>query len=227
GRTFCARGERHLLAGRPDNRAGSPRRVGHRADARRRRRALVRRGRAAGRSEGAPRSRHARAAGLRTRRPPRPRQRDRAAAFERGAASAARGVRAAQRCRDVRRGGRGVHQQAAKRLPLIRAAVSARAGELEQLRARFIELAPEGFEEEERGAKVELAAYGEAALRVLAAFPDARTSEVESGWEERWRAFHRPVRIGPLWVGPPWEQAPSDSVAVVIDPGRAFGTGAH
>jgi ribosomal protein L11 methyltransferase len=52
-------------------------------------------------------------------------------------------------------------------------------------------------------------------------------SEVETGWEDRWRAFHRPVRIGPLWVGPPWEHAPGDSVAVVIDPGRAFGTGAH
>ena len=81
--------------------------------------------------------------------------------------------------------------------------------------------------EEERGARVELVAYGDAALRVLAAFPDARTSEVESGWEDRWRAFHRPVRIGPLWVGPPWEEPPKGAVAVVVDPGRAFGTGAH
>jgi ribosomal protein L11 methyltransferase len=62
---------------------------------------------------------------------------------------------------------------------------------------------------------------------VLAVFPDARKTDVEAGWEERWRAFHRPVRIGPLWVGPPWEEAPDDAVAVVVDPGRAFGTGAH
>ena len=49
-----------------------------------------------------------------------------------------------------------------------------------------------------------------------------------AGWEERWRDFHRPVRVGPLWVGPPWEEPPPDGVeAVVIDPGRAFGTGAH
>ena len=34
-------------------------------------------------------------------------------------------------------------------------------------------------------------------------------------------------RIGPLWVGPPWEAAPTDATAVVIDPGRAFGTGGH
>jgi len=51
--------------------------------------------------------------------------------------------------------------------------------------------------------------------------------EVEPGWEDRWRRFHRPVRIGPLWVGPPWEDAPADALSVVIDPGRAFGTGAH
>jgi ribosomal protein L11 methyltransferase len=46
-------------------------------------------------------------------------------------------------------------------------------------------------------------------------------------WEERWREFHRPVRVGPLWVGPPWLDPPADLNAVVVDPGRAFGTGAH
>src|SRR5206468_8894660 len=71
------------------------------------------------------------------------------------------------------------------------------------------------------------AAYGAAAERVLAAFPEARIVEVEAGWEDRWREFHRPVRVGPLWIGPPWESAPADANAVVIDPGRAFGTGAH
>jgi len=30
-----------------------------------------------------------------------------------------------------------------------------------------------------------------------------------------------------VWVGPPWEDAPSSAIPVVIDPGRAFGTGAH
>jgi ribosomal protein L11 methyltransferase len=62
---------------------------------------------------------------------------------------------------------------------------------------------------------------------VLAAFPGARSTQVESGWEDRWRVFHRPARVGPLWVGPPWETAPADALAVTIDPGRAFGTGAH
>lgn len=98
---------------------------------------------------------------------------------------------------------------------------------MEALRARFVELAPEGFEEAEHGEEVELAAYGDAAARVLAAFPDAVVRDVETGWEERWREFHRPVRIGPLWIGPPWESPGRNAVAVFIDPGRAFGTGAH
>jgi hypothetical protein len=33
------------------------------------------------------------------------------------------------------------------------------------------------------------------------------------------------VRAGRLWVGPPWHQP--EHPAVVIDPGHAFGTGAH
>jgi len=61
----------------------------------------------------------------------------------------------------------------------------------------------------------------------VAAFPDARRDEVEAGWEDRWREFHRPVETGPLWVGPPWERAPGNRLSIVIDPGRAFGTGAH
>jgi ribosomal protein L11 methyltransferase len=62
---------------------------------------------------------------------------------------------------------------------------------------------------------------------VLGAFPEAVVSDVEPGWEERWREFHRPVRIGPLWIGPPWEMPDGNAITVVVDPGRAFGTGAH
>ena len=53
------------------------------------------------------------------------------------------------------------------------------------------------------------------------------SERVEPGWEDRWREFHRPVWVGPLWIGPPWEEPPAEATAVVIDPGRAFGTGAH
>ena len=51
--------------------------------------------------------------------------------------------------------------------------------------------------------------------------------DVDDGWADSWRAFHRGAAVGRLWVGPPWEEAPAGLTAVVIDPGRAFGTGAH
>ena len=66
---------------------------------------------------------------------------------------------------------------------------------------------------------------GEAGVR--AAFAEVRAEPVESGWEDRWKTFHRPVRAGGLWIGPPWLAAPGDVEAVVVDPGLAFGTGAH
>jgi ribosomal protein L11 methyltransferase len=62
---------------------------------------------------------------------------------------------------------------------------------------------------------------------VRAAFPEAVSDAVQPGWEEAWKRFHRPVRIGPLWVGPPWERPGPGVLSVVIEPGRAFGTGAH
>ncbi len=110
---------------------------------------------------------------------------------------------------------------------MIRVAVTASAGRAEELRARFIDLAPEGFEELERAGAVELAAYGPAAECVIAAFPDAAVSEVHDDWAHRWREFHHAVWVGPLWIGPPWEAPDEGSVGVVIDPGQAFGTGAH
>jgi ribosomal protein L11 methyltransferase len=92
----------------------------------------------------------------------------------------------------------------------------------------MLELFPAGFEEAEAGAEVELAAYGQAAGEErLRAFGPVSVSPVEPGWADAWRRFHRPAVVGPLWVGPPWEQPPAGAVAVVIDPGRAFGTGAH
>jgi ribosomal protein L11 methyltransferase len=105
--------------------------------------------------------------------------------------------------------------------------VPAEAGE--EARARMLDLFPAGFEERDDAGVVELAAYtdadGEARARV--AFGDVDATAVEPGWEDRWREFHRPVRIGPLWIGPPWETPEPGALAVVIDPGRAFGTGAH
>jgi ribosomal protein L11 methyltransferase len=93
----------------------------------------------------------------------------------------------------------------------------------------MLELFPEGFEESETAGGIELAAYTDAdgASRLREAFGAVESIAVEADWPDRWREFHRPVRTGPFWVGPPWERPPDDAVAIVIDPGRAFGTGAH
>ena len=101
--------------------------------------------------------------------------------------------------------------------------------EAERARATMIELFPQGFEERDGTDGVELVAYTDAGgeERLWAAFSGVRAADVAAGWEERWRAFHRPVRIGPLWIGPPWERPDEGAVTVVIDPGRAFGTGGH
>ena len=93
----------------------------------------------------------------------------------------------------------------------------------------MIELFPAGFEELDTADGVELAAYTDAGgeERMWHAFGGARAASVDEAWEDRWRAFHRPVVVAGVWVGPPWEDAPPESAAVVIDPARAFGTGSH
>jgi ribosomal protein L11 methyltransferase len=93
----------------------------------------------------------------------------------------------------------------------------------------MLELFPEGFEEVDSNGAVELIAYTDPGgeERLWHAFGGARAQDVAADWRDRWKAFHRPVRVGPLWIGPPWEDLPQDATAVVIEPGRAFGTGAH
>jgi ribosomal protein L11 methyltransferase len=93
----------------------------------------------------------------------------------------------------------------------------------------MVELFPDGFEELAHADEVELAAYtnAEGAKRLWRAFGEVSASDVSEDWARRWQRFHRPARVGPLWIGPPWEEPPGDAVCIVIDPGRAFGTGAH
>jgi ribosomal protein L11 methyltransferase len=93
----------------------------------------------------------------------------------------------------------------------------------------MLELFPEGFEERDHSDGLELVAYTDDAgeERLWAAFGEVLADEVPPGWEDRWREFHRPTQIGSVWVGPPWETPPAELEAIVIDPGRAFGTGGH
>jgi ribosomal protein L11 methyltransferase len=108
-------------------------------------------------------------------------------------------------------------------------AVRVPADGAEVARARLLPFAPAGFEEVEGDGWLELAVYVEerGETRLRAAFDDVTVQPVEAGWEDRWRAFHRPVMAGGLWIGPPWDAPPDGIAAVVVDPGRAFGTGAH
>jgi ribosomal protein L11 methyltransferase len=124
---------------------------------------------------------------------------------------------------------------------VIRLALRVARADAEVALAELLELVPGGVEEVDHGDTVEYAVYG--APGELPALPDLRaaagdalvdvsTTEVADDWAERWRAFHRPIDVGPpgrrLHVRPPWEPAPADDrLDVVIDPGQAFGTGAH
>jgi ribosomal protein L11 methyltransferase len=104
--------------------------------------------------------------------------------------------------------------------------------------AELIDVFPGGVEEVDAGDQVEYAVYG--APGELPSLPDlraaaggalvgVRTTEVADDWADRWRAFHRPLTVaGRLHVRPPWAPPPEPGLLdVVIDPGRAFGTGAH
>lgn len=93
----------------------------------------------------------------------------------------------------------------------------------------MLELFPQGFEEVDLADGVELVAYTDARgeERLWHVFGGVRGQDVAADWRDRWKAFHQPVRVGPLWIGSPWHDPPPDATAVVIDPGRAFGTGAH
>ena len=93
----------------------------------------------------------------------------------------------------------------------------------------MLELFPEGFEEIDTHDGIELVAYtgADGEERLWQTFGGVRGEDLVADWRDRWKHFHRPVRVGRLWIGPSWHEAPADAVAIVVDPGRAFGTGAH
>ena len=126
---------------------------------------------------------------------------------------------------------------------MIRLAVRLARDEAGTVLAELLELSPAGVEERELpGGGVEYVVYGAAgelpalpAVRAAAGdvLVEVSTEEIPDDWSERWKAWHRPVdvswRLKRLRVRPPWE-APVDDPAVidlVVDPGQAFGTGAH
>jgi ribosomal protein L11 methyltransferase len=121
---------------------------------------------------------------------------------------------------------------------VIRLALAVRREEAELALAELLELAPSGVEETELpDGLIEYAVYGPpgelpALPRFRAAVGGALVSvsstEVPDDWAERWREFHQPILVADrLYVRPPWLEARADTIDLVIDPGQAFGTGAH
>jgi len=122
---------------------------------------------------------------------------------------------------------------------MIRLAVRAPAAAAEQVLAALLDLAPSGVEQVDGGGFVEFAVYG-----APGELPELDAGEAEIGgirvtvsgeevpddWAERWKRFHAPVLVADrLYVRPPWEDVPirPGVIDLSIDPGRAFGTGAH
>jgi ribosomal protein L11 methyltransferase len=107
----------------------------------------------------------------------------------------------------------------------------------EPVLAELLQLVPAGVEERDvdpatveyvlYGAPGELPALGHVRAAAGGALVDVTTAELPDDWDERWRSFHAPLDVGPLRVRPPWEPPRAGALDVVIDPGQAFGTGAH
>ncbi len=120
---------------------------------------------------------------------------------------------------------------------MIRLAVRCRPEQAEIVLAELTVLAPNGVEEERGPDYVEYAIYGgEGELPELGEIEVAAgdglvevvATEVPDDWADRWQDFHKPLLVGErLWLRPSWEEPRDGTIDVVVDPGRAFGTGAH
>ena len=123
---------------------------------------------------------------------------------------------------------------------MIRLAVRCQPAHADRVLAELLELVPGGVEEERGDDWVEFAIYGPPgelpALPALEASAgedliEISSTEIPDDWADRWRDFHEPVLVagGRLVVRPSWEEAAGAraEVDIRIDPGQAFGTGAH
>jgi ribosomal protein L11 methyltransferase len=120
---------------------------------------------------------------------------------------------------------------------LIRLAVRCPPEQADLVLAELTVLAPNGVEEERGPGYVEYAIYGgegelpelgELDAVVGAGRIEVSSTEIPDDWADRWRDFHKPLLVGErLWLRPSWEPAREGAIDVVVDPGQAFGTGAH
>jgi ribosomal protein L11 methyltransferase len=120
---------------------------------------------------------------------------------------------------------------------LIRLAVRCLPEQAELVLAELIVLAPNGVEEERGPGYAEYAIYGgegelpelgEIDAAIGEGLVEVTSTEVPDDWADRWQEFHKPLLVGGrLWLRPSWEAPREGALDVVVDPGLAFGTGAH
>jgi ribosomal protein L11 methyltransferase len=120
---------------------------------------------------------------------------------------------------------------------MIRLAVRCEPEYAEQVMANLLELAPNGLEEERGPGWVEFAIYGppgevpelgELQAAAGGGLVDVTTTAIPDDWADRWADFHRPIEVsGRVGVRPSWWDPQDGLLDVVVDPGRAFGTGGH
>jgi ribosomal protein L11 methyltransferase len=120
---------------------------------------------------------------------------------------------------------------------MIRLAVRCEPEYAERVMANLLELAPNGLEEERGPGWVEFAIYGppgevpelgELQAAAGGSLVDVTTTSVPDDWADRWADFHRPIEVaGRIAVRPSWWDPKDGLIDVVVDPGRAFGTGGH
>ena len=120
---------------------------------------------------------------------------------------------------------------------MIRLAVRCCPDQADLVLAELTVLAPNGVEEERGPGYVEYAIYGgegelpelgEIDAAVGAGRVEVSSTEVPDDWADRWRDFHKPLLVGErLWLRPSWEEPREGAIDLVVDPGQAFGTGAH
>lgn len=120
---------------------------------------------------------------------------------------------------------------------MIRLAVRCAPDYAEAVMANLLELAPNGLEEERGPGWVEFAIYGppgevpdvgELQAAAGGSLVDVTTTSVPDDWADKWTDFHRPIEVsGRIGVRPSWWDPKDGLIDVVVDPGRAFGTGGH
>ena len=120
---------------------------------------------------------------------------------------------------------------------MIRLAVRCEPEYAERVMSNLLELAPNGLEEERGPGWVEFAIYGppgevpelgELQAAAGGSLVDVTTTSVPDDWADRWVDFHRPIEVGGrIGVRPSWWDPQDGLIDVLIDPGRAFGTGGH